>query len=82
MRHPVIRTVGYILTGLVMLVLFFELALAIRGGHAFYGTNYKGMPLGVTYPIVALAIIAPVSLAAAIYRWRERRSRSQGRRRH
>jgi hypothetical protein len=32
----------------------------MRHGQAFYGTNYKGQPLGVTYPIVIGVILAAV----------------------
>ena len=68
MRHPVVRTIGYLFFGLLVGLVVLEVTLAIRHGHVFYGTNYKGQPLGVTYPIVIAVIFVAVGMWIGIGR--------------
>ena len=62
MRHRIMKVFGFGIVGVIIVGLFLEVALAIKGGHAFYGTNYKGLPLGVTYPIVIAVIVGGVGI--------------------
>ena len=68
MRHPVIKTTGLFLVGLVMVGLVLTVLDAAISGQPFYGVNYKGLPLG-TYSTLACLVLAGVfALIAGIMR--------------
>jgi hypothetical protein len=68
MRHPVIIVIGYILTGLVVVGLAATVFLAALSNHPFYGTNYKGLPLGTYSTLAVLAVALLVGLAWLVRR--------------
>lgn len=67
MREGPVRKALIILVGLlVLLALFFQIAIALKRGQAFYGTNYQGLPLGVAYPTLGLVILGGVGLVRGV----------------
>lgn len=76
---PIDLVLFAIVVGLLLLALFFQVAVAVKAGLPFYGINYKGQPLGVAYPIVIALIFGGVGLAvgfgklwSVFKRWRSR----------
>jgi hypothetical protein len=55
MRHPIVKTVGFVLFGLLVCGLVVTAAMAVRRGAPFIGENYMGLPIG-TYSTLAVLI--------------------------
>lgn len=56
MRHPVLRWTGYGLSGLIVIGLVLTVTAAALSNRPFYGTNYKGLPLGTYSTLTVIGV--------------------------
>jgi hypothetical protein len=76
MRHPVLKSVGYLLSAATVVGLAMTLILAVRSDKPFYGVNYMELPLG-TYSTVAVLIAGVAIGIVRIVQWSAKRARER-----
>ena len=80
MRNPLFKIVGSIISVLMFVEVWLQVLVALRSGQAFYGENYKWLPLGTYSSLIGMTVVTVALIWIAAKTAVAKLRRSSGRR--